>query len=112
MAAQKREVRIYQTEEGKTPYKSWFNGLRNLKTKAKIDVRINRIRLGNFGDCSTVGGGVSELRVDHGPGYRIYFGQWDSEIVILLLGGDKSTQQRDIEKAKDYWQDYGSRNDA
>jgi hypothetical protein len=56
MAAQKREVRIYQTEEGKTPYKSWFNGLRNLKTKAKIDARINRIRLGHFGDCSTVGG--------------------------------------------------------
>ena len=75
-------------------------------TRAKIRVRLNRIRLGNFGDCKSVGGGVSELRIPHGPGYRVYFGRKDNMVVILLYGGDKKTQSRDIELAQTYWDDY------
>ena len=65
-----------------------------------------RLRLGNFGDSKSVGEGVLELRIDHGPGYRIYFGRDGSDVVILLLGGDKRSQSKDIETARVYWADY------
>ena len=69
-------------------------------------MRLNRIRLGNFGDCKGVGSGVSELRVPHGPGYRVYFGRKGNTVVILLYGGDKKTQSKDIALAQKYWDDY------
>ena len=69
-------------------------------------VRINRIRLGNWGDCKSVGGGVSELRISYGPGYRVYFGKQGNTVVVLLCAGDKRTQTRDIEAAQARWQDY------
>jgi putative addiction module killer protein len=69
-------------------------------------MRINRLRLGSFGDYKAVGDGVCELRIDYGPGYRVYFGRHGTEIVILLIGGDKRSQDRDIETAKEYWADY------
>lgn len=72
-------------------------------------MRINRLRLGNFGDHKVVGDGVFELRIDYGPGYRVYFARDGAEIVILLIGGDKRTQDRDIETAKEYWADYKAR---
>jgi len=75
-------------------------------------VRLNRIRLGNFGDCKSLGEGVMELRIDHGPGYRVYFGQVDRRIVLLLCGGDKSPQGRDMEKARGYWAGYRRREDG
>ncbi len=69
-------------------------------------IRINRLRLGNFGDCRFLGNGVYELKMDVGPGYRIYFGQEGGSVIILLWGGDKKSQQKDIEKAKRLWQNY------
>lgn len=78
----------------------WLDSLRDHQAKARILVRIRRLSLGNAGDVKPVGEGVSELRMDHGPGYRVYFTAWGKTIVILLVGGNKATQADDIEKAK------------
>ncbi len=75
----------------------------------RIRVRLDRVSLGNFGDCHSVGEGVQELRIDYGPGYRVYFGQAGSTIVLLLCGGDKDTQSKDISLAKYYWNEYRRR---
>jgi putative addiction module killer protein len=82
-------------------YAEWFAGLRDARAKARIDVRIRRLSLGNPGDVQPVGRGVSEMRIDYGPGYRVYYVERRDEIVILLCGGDKRTQDRDIAIAKD-----------
>lgn len=89
-------IQIQQTEA----YAKWFSGLRDRVARARIDVRIRRLSLGNAGDAKPVGDGVSELRVDHGPGYRIYFIQRGEVVIVLLAGGDKSTQDKDICNAK------------
>ncbi|WP_417046393.1 type II toxin-antitoxin system RelE/ParE family toxin [Enorma massiliensis] len=84
-----------------TEFAKWLKKLKDVNAKARINLRIRRISLtGNLGDCKPVGEGVYELRVDYGPGYRLYFGRRGYEIVLLLIGGDKSTQQRDIVRAK------------
>lgn len=80
-------------------YALWFRGLRDRQAKARIDTRIRRLSLGNPGDVKPVGSGVSELRISHGPGYRVYFIQIESTLIVLLAGGDKRTQQQDIEQA-------------
>jgi putative addiction module killer protein len=90
-------VEIRQTEV----YARWFAELRDRRTRARIDVRIRRLSLGNPGDVSPVGEGVSELRIDYGPGYRVYFVQCGQALVILLAGGDKNTEERDIRTALD-----------
>lgn len=105
----KKEVLIYQTQEGRAPYEEWLNSLSDRKGAAKVRVRIDRVRLGNLGDCRSVGEGVHELRIDYGAGYRIYFAQEGKTIVILLCGGDKRTQNRDIKSAQEYWVDYRRR---
>lgn len=79
---------------------SWIGGLRDLRAAARIDARIGRLRLGNFGDVKSVGDGVSELRVDFGPGYRVYFTKHGDKVVVLLCAGDKGSQARDIKRAK------------
>ena len=81
-------------------FTKWFEGLKDRKAKARIQVRIDRVELGNFGDFAPVGDGVSELRIFYGPGYRVYFIQPTSVVVILLSGGDKDSQQADIARAK------------
>lgn len=81
-------------------YSAWYAGLRDRTAKVRIDIRIRRVSLGNPGDVKPVGEGVSELRVDHGPGYRVYFVQKGNEFVVLLAGGDKASQDRDIREAK------------
>lgn len=90
-------IEIRQTAE----YESWFEKLRDLQAKARILARIRRLSLGNLGDVKPVGEGVSELRITYGPGYRVYVRQHGDVLVILLVGGDKSSQKRDIERAKE-----------
>jgi putative addiction module killer protein len=85
-----------QTDE----FGNWLTDLRDLKARAKILTRIQRLELGNPGDVEPVGGGISEMRIDYGAGYRVYYKQTGREIVLLLCGGDKSTQDRDIKRAK------------
>ena len=82
-------------------FTKWFNGLKDPRAKARVLVRIDRLEMGHFGDIAPVGEGVSELRIFYGPGYRVYFVQKSSVLVILLSGGDKSSQQSDIARAKD-----------
>jgi len=111
MEDQKKTVLTYVKEDGSAPFNDWLTSLRNRKARAKIRTRINRIRLGNLGDCKTVGEGVSELRINFGSGYRVYLAQQGNTIVILLCGGDKKSQNKDIKQAKQYWQDYKRRKD-
>ena len=80
-------------------YTAWIKSLRDIRAVALVDIRIRRLSLGNAGDCKPVGEGVSELRIDYGPGYRVYFLQAGAEIILLLCAGDKTTQSRDIQKA-------------
>lgn len=105
MATTKLRVREYLTDRGASPFREWLTEL-DMSARARIQARVLRFETGNLGDHHSVGGGVSEARCDFGPGYRIYFGRSDSAIVLLLLGGDKSTQRADIERAREYWADY------
>lgn len=88
-------IEVHQTDV----FEAWFSNLRDRVARARIDIRIRRLSLGSYGDVRPVGGGVSELRIDYGPGYRVYFVQRGQSLVVLLAGGDKSTQSRDIERA-------------
>jgi putative addiction module killer protein len=107
MEVRPREIENYLTEDGKEPFDNWLNELRDVKGRAVIRVRLARVETGNFGDCAPVGDGVLELRIAFGPGYRIYFGE-DGDKVVLLCGGDKSTQTADIATAKERWSDYNA----
>jgi putative addiction module killer protein len=100
------EVRVHTTPDGRRPFDEWLGALKDLRAVEKIDARIARLRSGNFGDCKPVGEGVLELRVHHGPGYRLYFGRQGRAVVILLCAGDKATQPRDIARAKRYWREH------
>lgn len=102
------EVVLYTTLDGKIPFQKWLNDLKAQKAKRTILLRIQRIRQGNFGDSKILGNtdGIRELRIDFGPGYRIYFARVGDKLILLLIGGDKSTQWKDIEKAKVFLQDY------
>jgi putative addiction module killer protein len=90
--------------EKTTEFDNWLRKLKDLKAKAKILFRIQKIENdGHFGDCKSVGDGIKELRVNYAKGYRIYFKEKAGKIIVLLIGGDKSSQQKDIEKAKKIW---------
>ncbi len=104
--ARPRELQIYRTPNDREPFTEWLKSLQDRTTRKRIQARLDRIESGNLGDHKSVGGGVSELRFQFGPGYRIYFGEVDNVIILLLCGGDKSSQNRDIERAKVYWQEY------
>jgi putative addiction module killer protein len=88
-------LREYVTPDGKNPFREWLHALRDIQARAKIRVRLNRVRLGNFGDTKSVGGSVYELRIPYGPGYRVYLARAGNTIILLLCGGDKSTQKQD-----------------
>jgi putative addiction module killer protein len=104
-----QEIREYVKLDGENPFREWLHSLKDLKARAQILVRLDRVLLGNFGDCGSVGGGVHEFRINLGPGYRIYFAKAGKAIVLLLCGGDKSSQSKDVKIAKEYWQDYKRR---
>jgi putative addiction module killer protein len=89
-------VNIFQKSD---EFDAWLTGMKDHIGKARIALRLDRAAKGNFGDCEPVGGGVSEMRIHYGPGYRVYFTRRDAMIYLLLLGGDKSTQKRDIKRA-------------
>lgn len=103
------EVLVYQTKDGRRPFDEWLVNLKDISARARIRSRINRLRQGNFGDCHPVAGPVSELRIDYGPGYRVYFGKVGQQIVLLLFGGDKRKQNPDIEQAETFLSDYKAR---
>ena len=107
-----KEIRRYITPDGRNPFAEWLSSLRNLNAVVKIEQRLDRVRLGNLGNSKSVGEGVCELKIDFGPGYRVYFGQFGSTIVLVLCGGDKSSQEQDIRKAKEYWKEYEERENA
>ena len=101
----------YKNTNGKKPFREWLDDL-DFSVSLRIEARLNRVALGNLGDVKPVGGGVSELRVKFGAGYRIYFAQYGEEIIVLLCGGDRGSQSDDIELAKNYWTDFKRRNNA
>ena len=101
-----REIKLYRTPTGREPFSEWYDSIQDLNLQSRIDKRLERIANGNFGDCRSLGDGVFELRFHFGPGHRIYFGEVDNTIVLLLCAGDKSSQARDIRRAKDYWLQY------
>ncbi len=104
------ELRRYQLADQSTPVTDWLQALRDVRARAQIEVRLRRVSTGNFGDCKSVGEGVSELRIDLGAGYRVYYAKHGQTLIILLCGGDKSSQQNDIAHAKDYWANWKRRN--
>ena len=103
------EIRRYVTSSGVDVVGRWLTGLKDLRARAKIAVRIDRLSTGNFGDSHSLRDGVSELRIDHGPGYRLYFARLGQTCVLLLRGGDKRKQSSDIAQAVAYLEDYKRR---
>jgi putative addiction module killer protein len=104
-----KEMRIYITPNRKQPFSEWLASIKDKTTEARIRRRLDRLSLGHYGDVKGIGDGICELRLQFGSGYRIYFGELDNKIVLLLCAGDKGTQSRDIQKAKIYWHEFMGR---
>ena len=104
-----RTLYYFEETKGRYPYREWLLSLKNPVAVARLDVRLTKLMLGNFGKWLSVGEGVIELKEDFGPGYRIYVGEDGPVIVVILCAGDKSTQTADIQRAKEYWKKYKSR---
>ena len=103
------DIRIYTDSEGNKPFDEWLLALKDVKARATIRARLERVRAGNFGDCKPVRDGVQELRIDLGPGYRVYLSRQGTVLVLLLCGSDKSDQDRTIRQAIDYLNDWKER---
>lgn len=103
------ELREYLTKSGQSPFDNWLVGLSDSRARARIRTRLDRASLGNLGDYASVGGGVFELRIFYGPGYRVYYSLECENVMLLLLGGTKGTQRRNIKTAKAFLNDYGKR---
>ena len=103
------QVRRYTIASGKDIFGEWLGNLKDARTRAKIITRIDRVSVGNFGDCKSLGGGLFELRIDWGRGFRVYYAMVGKTCVLLLCGGDKSRQSSDIERARKYLKDYWER---
>jgi len=102
------ELREYTDPHGRSPFQQWFEDL-DAHAAAKVTVALARLEQGNVSNVKGVGGGVLELRIDYGPGYRVYFGKYGAHLVILLGGGTKKRQNRDIRTAQDLWTTYKAR---
>lgn len=111
MDAKLRDILYYTTTSGKQPVRKWLENIKDSLTQALLYKRIRQAGMGNFGSTRSVGGGVSEFKIDYGPGYRIYFGLHKDKLIVLLVGGTKRNQQTDIETAKDYWNHWKKEND-
>jgi len=103
------EIKHYFLENGSDPFAEWLQSLKDTKGRVKIKINIDRMSLGNFSNCKGLGDGVSELKIDFGPGYRVYYGKIDKLVILLLCGGDKPAQKKDISTAKKYWLEYKRR---
>ena len=103
------QVRRYVTSAGVDRFGEWFEALSDRQAQARVRARIDRLERGLFGDARSCGEGVWELRIDWGPGYRVYYARSGEQIILLLLGGDKRKQKADIEQAKEYWREYENR---
>jgi putative addiction module killer protein len=99
------EILLYRKGRS-NPFSEWLASLKDARAVGVVRSHLNRIRLGNFGDCKSVGGGVEELRIDFGPGYRVYYGREGALVVVLLCGGSKKSQARDIVTAQRQWKEY------
>jgi len=102
------EINIYKPHNGKPPFEKWFSSLKDKKTKQIIQARIDRAVFGKLGDIKGLGDDVFEFRIDYGPGFRVYFSIQGQNILLLLVGGNKKTQRKDIEKSKLYLKDWKS----
>lgn len=105
MEIHRRRIELYQDASGKEPFSEWVRSLARAY-RMRVFVRLDRVETGNLGDCKPIGEGVFELRLHFGPGYRIYFGEIDNTIILLLCGGEKSSQAKDVQRAKAYWKRY------
>jgi putative addiction module killer protein len=103
------EVRHFRAADGTDVFGEWFDALRDRQAQQRVAVRVDRLELGLFGDAKALREGVCELRIDHGPGYRVYYAIAGRAVVLLLCGGDKRTQRRDITRAIGYWQEFKAR---
>ena len=103
-----KEIRFFNLPNGKCPFIEWVENLKNRKVAAIVKTRLERVMLGNYGDHRAVGDELYELKIHESPGYRIYFVELSKNIVLILLGGNKSSQKRDIQKAKKYWLEFKS----
>jgi putative addiction module killer protein len=103
------DVLRYQKEDGREPLTEWLSAVRDKTAQARIRIRLRQLEVGNFGDCAPVGEGVIELRIHLGAGYRVYCGQHGKTVVILLCGGDKNSQAKDIRLAKELWTEWKRR---
>jgi putative addiction module killer protein len=102
-------IDYYLTAAGRKPFKEWLERLRDITARQKVRIKLDRVRLGNLGRNRSVGEGVYEIKIDYGPGYRVYYGLEQNRLILLLLGGDKSSQEKDISLAKAYWNDHKRR---
>jgi len=107
--AREKEIVIYADRNGFRPWVEWLAHVKDQTARARILVRIKRLKQGNYGDCKSIGEGVFELRLFFGPGYRVYFGELEGHIVLLLCGGDKTSQAKDIKQAVALWREYHDR---
>ena len=106
MEAVPRKIFFFQTMDGRSPARDWLDRIEGQPAYNRVMARLDRVEEGNFGEHRPVGEGVSELVINFGPGYRVYYGLDGADIVILLVGGTKATQRADIETAKGYWSQY------
>ncbi|NML85383.1 type II toxin-antitoxin system RelE/ParE family toxin [Polaromonas sp.] len=106
------DIRVYTDATGRAPFEDWLNALKDAQGRARIRARLARVKAGNFGDCKPLRDGVQELRIDHGPGYRVYLSRQGPVLVLLLVGSDKSEQDKSIRQALAYLADWKQRGET